>query len=177
MNQSDAADATKQMADAFAAKVRNPEEAERIRARVREAVFSQAFEFIPDSAAYAVIEKQNTPKLVALDGEQFFLLTVGDLSQRTVGPPSTSCEMITVNPRDALVKCETEFVGTRRNADPMERRTTWSFRLGKIGLKLNTHVLPEIEGVEGGEEFAQALAAALGWRLPKAASVVELQAA
>jgi hypothetical protein len=177
MNQSNAADATRHMAEACAAMARNAGETERIYKRVENAVFNQAFEFIPDSAIYAVVDKHREPKLVALDGRQFFLLTVGDLAVRTVGAPSTTCEMITLDPLDAVVKCKTEFNGVRTNADPMERQTTWTFRLGKIGLSINTQVVPESERVEGCEDFAQALAAALGWQLPQAAQVVELEVA
>lgn len=177
MKQSDTAEVTKAMAEAHAVQAENQSEASRIHKRVEDAVFNQAFEFIPDSAVYAVIDRQKRPKLVALDGRQLFVLQVGDLSQRTVGPPSTICEMITLDPLDAHVKCETEFKGVRTNADPMERRTTWTFRLGKIRLTLNTHVVPESERTERGEDFAQALATTLGWKFPQAARVVELEAA
>ncbi|HEU4905837.1 MAG TPA: hypothetical protein VFT19_06945 [Solirubrobacterales bacterium] len=114
---------------------------------------------------------------MALDDRQFFLLTVGDLSQRTVGAPATTCEMMMISPLDSSVKCETDFVGIRTNAEPIERRTGWSFRLGKIRLKFSTHVVPESEPAENGEVFAQALAAVLGWQLPNAARIAELQAA
>lgn len=177
MNQSNAADAARQMAEAFAAKAGGLTEAERIRKRVHDAVFNQAFDFIPDSAVYAVVNTEQRPQLVALDDRQFFLLTVGDLSARTVGAPVTTCEMMTIDPLDSSVKCKMEFVGVRTNGDPIERRTSWSFRLGQIKLRFSTHVVPESERIEGGEDFAQTLAAVLGWEFPTAARIVQLQAA
>ena len=165
MNQSDAADATKRMAEAH----QELSATDKIRTykRVEDAVFSHAFEFIPDSAPYAVVDHGGEPLLVALDDGQLYLLTVDDLSTRTVGA-TTTLDVFALDAKTSQVRCTVEFIGVRTNADPMERRTTWIFDInGKFGMSIHSHVVPDSERVERDEDFAQALAKAIGWRPAK----------
>lgn len=85
--------------------------------------------------------------------------------------------MLTLNPLDAAVKCETQFAGLHIVTDLIERQTKWTFRLSGFGFKIDTHIAPEDEEVEAGEVFAQALVAALGWKLPMAARSMHTQTA
>lgn len=175
MNQSNAEAAAQQMADAIAAKTKRLSNYESVRKDVYRAVFNQARDFIPESAIFHTLDSRGKPELVALDGRQLFLLTVGNLPKRMFATPRTRCEMLTLDPLDAAVACETEFVGL--GDDPDERQTTWTFRLGRFGLRIDTHVSSENERTETGEAFAQALVAALGWEVPTAARTVVPQVA
>lgn len=170
MNKSQAEDVSIRAAEAHSARAADSEDASRIYARVHKAVFNQAFEFIPKDAVAAVIDHQGEPpKLVALDGKKLYTLIVGDLTQDLIGT-ATSCRLVTVDPEQASVECETKFIGHRVNDQPMGRETTWNFSLNGTELTIETLTAPDRNWLEPNEVFAQALAKALGWSLPDSKS-------
>jgi hypothetical protein len=165
MTQSDAADAANGMADAYA-RTGNTDD----HSRVHQTAWNGAFEFIPDDAPWAVVEGEDgPPKLVALDGQKLYTMTVGDLGEESLSA-TARCRLILIDATEATVEFTTKFSGIRNGPEPMSRETTWSFNLGG-GEKLtfSTKFSAGQSRMRPDELLAQQLAEALGWTgLPQA---------
>jgi hypothetical protein len=172
MTKSEAHDACTQMADAEA-RQGNPDD----HSRVHQTAFNGAYEFIPEGATWAVITHDGEPpKLVALDGDRLYTMTVGDIGEESLSGTAT-CRMFVLDPSEAAVECTSKFIG-HRGAEPMSRETTWTFDLGGETLTFSTRFSEGGVTVRQDEALAQALAAVVGWTgLPGAVQDYTLEAA
>lgn len=128
------------------------------------AAFSQAYEFIPDSALSTVIsltEAESLPLLVAIDGQQFYKLFFGEFEFESSDMPITVCEMTKVKPEVGYVKAEVQY--ERTPPAPPSRLTGWTFGIDdRFNLTFTTRFDSEDEA-DDAEKFARALATAMGW--------------
>jgi hypothetical protein len=155
------------MAQAHAAREGTEYGSSRNHDRVRKAVFDQAFEFIPEGADWTVVNRQaEAPKLVAVEDDKLYVLTVvGDLTDE-IGPLLTSIRAITIDPKTTTVECETAFRGVRQNANPMKRDTTWTFSIGADTVVIESSFDPEWDARPGdADTVARKIAGAAGWGL------------
>lgn len=159
MTKSDASEASTLMAEAHASRGKEDDYS-----RVDQSVFNQAIEFIPDGAVWAVIvPKDGLPKLLAVDGQKLYTLTVGDLFPEALRV-GTTCRLSVIDPLKSSVECETEFVGHRTSEEPMGRDTTWTFELGDgEELTIKTVYRTEHGRLSKQEVVAQHIAEAVGW--------------
>jgi len=166
MTQSEAHDACTQMAD-IEARQGNPDD----HSRVHRTAFNGAYEFIPEGATWAVIAQDGEPpKLVALDGDKLYTMTVGDLGEESLSGTAT-CRVFTIDAASSTAECTSKFIG-HRAPQPMSRETTWTFDLGDETLTFSTKFSEGGVTMRQDEMLAQALAAAVGWTgLPSAASL------
>lgn len=177
MTQRQAAEIAREMAGFHAAEWRTSAGDRRVE-QIHGAVFDQAFEFIPDSAVAALIQRDgdNEPVIVAIDGHQLYVLSV--LPAENGSPqPATECRIIHVEPGGGSVTVRTRYrpaIGTRPS-----RSTTWKFKVAdEITMTIETSFHPEDE-IEAREAVAQGLARALGWQTstPRAGQVAVTAAA
>lgn len=157
MTQSDAADASNQMADAYA-RTGNTDD----HSRVHQTAFNGAYEFIPDDAPWAVIEGHDgPPKLIALDGNKLYTMTVGDIGEESMSGTAT-CRLVLIDPSEATVEFTSKFSG-HRGPHPMSRETTWTFNLGRESLTFSTKFSEGHSRARPDERLAHGLAGAIGW--------------
>jgi len=145
--------------------------------RVHQTAFNGAYEFIPEGTTWAVIAHDGEPpKLVALDGDRLYTMTVCGLGEESLSGTAT-CRMFVLDPSEATVECASKFIG-HRGPQPMSRETTWTFDLGGESLTFSTKFSEGGATVRQDEALAQALAVAVGWTgLPGAAQDWSLEAA
>jgi hypothetical protein len=167
VNQSEAADLSKRMADTVATYCTNVglmPVAQRLQA-FQAAAFEQIFEFLPGGAVAAVVpvpEADGAPMLVAVADGQFFKLNFIDIDMDSGGVPVTRCEKLPVGPNRGIVAAEVQYSATPTGQPA--RHTTWTFEFtDKIGLAVASVSNPERSDQEPNERFAQALASAMGW--------------
>jgi hypothetical protein len=130
--------------------------------RVHQTAFNGAYEFIPDDAPWAVIEVEDgPPKLVALDGEKLYTMTVGDLGEDSLSGTAT-CRLIQIDPSEATVEFTSKFSG-HRGPKPMSRETTWTFNLGQESLTFSTKFGEGHSRAKPDERLAHDLAEVIGW--------------
>ena len=170
VKQGDAARHAREMASAIATVYQNDGYApdkNRI-VQFHDAAFSQAFEFIPDTALATVVsvtDAGSLPLLVAIDGQQFYKLLYDDFELRSNDVPITVCEMTRIEPEKGYVRVETQYDPSSAASAPT-RLTGWTFGIGeRFNLTFQTRFDPEDE-IDQGEKFARALAAAMGWNRP-----------
>lgn len=157
MTQSDASDAANQMADAYA-RTGNTDD----HSRVHQTAFNGAFEFIPDDVPWAVVEGEDgPPKLVALDGNKLYTMTVGDVGEDSLSGTAT-CRLIQIDTSEATVEFTSKFSG-HRGPNPMSRETIWTFDLGRESLKFSTKFSEGQSRARPDERLAHGLAEAIGW--------------
>ncbi len=158
MTQSDAADAATEMADAYA-RTGNTDD----HSRVHQTAWNGAFEFIPDDAPWAVVEGEDgPPKLVSLDGQRLYTMTVGDVGEDSLSGTAT-CRLVQIDPHEATVEFTTKFSGIRSGPEPMSRETTWTFNLGRETLTFSTKFSANQSRVRPDDLFARKLAETIGW--------------
>jgi len=146
------------MADAYA-RTGNTDD----HSRVHQTAWNGAFEFIPDDAPWAVVEDEDgPPKLVALDGDKLYTMTVGGLEEESLSGTAT-CRLIQIDLTEATVELTTKFSGVRSGPDPMSRKTTWTFNLGRESLTFSTEFAANQSRVRQSERLAHDLAGAIGW--------------
>lgn len=157
MTQAEAADASEQMADAYARAGHTDDHS-----RVHQTAFNGAYEFIPDDAPWAVIEEEDgPPKLVALDGQKLYTMMVSDAGEDSLSGTAT-CRLIQIDPSEAAVQFTCKFSG-HRGPNPMSRETTWTFNLGRESLTFSTKFSEGHSRAKPDERLAHALAGTLGW--------------
>lgn len=162
MTRGQAAEIAREMARFRAAEWRTGAEDARIE-QIRGAVFDQAFEFIPNTAIVALVQRDgdNEPIVVAIDGHQLYVLSLLPIENEFSQPP-TECRIIHVERGRGSVTVQTRYrpaIGTRPS-----RSTTWKFEIAdEVTLTIKTSFHPEDE-IERREAVAQALARALGWQ-------------
>jgi len=157
MTQSDAADASNQMADAYT-RTGNTDD----HSRVHQTAFNGAFEFIPDGVPWAVIEgNDGPPKLIALDGNKLYTMTIGDIGEESLSG-TASCRLILIDPSEATVEFTSKFSG-HRGPEPMSRETTWMFDIGSVSLTFSSKFSAGQSRVRPDEALARTLAETIGW--------------
>lgn len=144
------------------------------------ASFDEAYEHLPAGAIFARVQRDgdNAPQILALKGESLYVMAVEDSDQAGPGgQPPTSCTMVRVGPGAAVIRTKSKF-WPRTGPGPAIRSTKWEFdfREGPT-LVIEAHFNPAHPEDDGREDFAQALAAALGWELPQLEQEVSLEAA
>lgn len=157
MTQSDAADASNQMADAYA-RTGNTDD----HSRVNQTAFNGAYEFIPDNALWAVIEgNDGPPKLIALDDHKLYTMTIDNIGEAPVSGTAT-CSLVLIDPSEATVVFTSKFSG-HRGPHPMSRETTWTFNLGRESLTFSTKFSKGQSRARADERLAHGLTGAIGW--------------
>jgi hypothetical protein len=101
------------------------------------------------------------PKLVALDGQKLYTMTVGDLGEESLSGTAT-CRLVQFDPTEATVEFTSKFSGIRRRG-PMSRETSWTFKLGQERLTFSTKFRDGQARVESDEVLARTLAEKIGW--------------
>lgn len=168
MNQTESRDLSERFSEAWSGwngPGDSPDEARENMNAVKNAAFNQCFDFLPEGAIAAVVDRhEDSPCLVALDGDRLYGVFVVSPGTGPRGPATTECDLYAVDPRDSHVACRTKFIGVRASASPLRRETRWIFRIGDLDLSFETRISPERSRLEADETFAQALASALGWK-------------
>jgi hypothetical protein len=166
MNQAQSAQVSQVFAEAWSAWNANtddPHEARSNERKVQSAIFNQCFEFLPEDAAVAVIERgEESPGLFVLKDDRLYILSIKSPGSGQ-GAGTTECDLFVVDPKQSTVTCQTKFIGERVNASPVQRETVWRFQIGDLNLDLKTFVVPDRGGYRSDEAFAQALAKQIGW--------------
>lgn len=165
MNQSDASDASRKVAEAYAAKAEGWEEGRTTEQRVHNAVYEQLREMVPEGAAMTAIDGTGAPKVVAVDDKHLYEITVSDIPEGR-GPVPTTLRMRNIDPLNASVECQMKFSGHREDGRQVVRETVWRFRVMDISLEFETYVNHQRSWIESDEKFALALAKAIGWEAP-----------
>lgn len=156
MTQSDAADVADAMASAYARTGSDHD-------RAHQTAFNGAYEFIPDDAPWAVIEGDDgPPKLIALDGQKLYTMTIGDVGEDSLSG-TTTCRLVLIDPTEATVEFTAKFSGVRQK-EPMSRETTWTFKLGReTTLTFSTKFSSGQARMRPDEILARRLAETVGW--------------
>ncbi len=143
--------------------------------RAHQTAWNGAYEFIPNDASWAVVEdEKDPPKLVALDGQKLYTMTIGDLGEESLSGTAT-CHLVLIDPSEATVEFTTRFSG-HRTQEPMSRDTAWTFDLGREKLAFSTKFSANQSRVRPSELLAQQLAEAIGWTdLPRLSGGAALQ--
>lgn len=166
MNQAQSAEVSQAFAEAWSAwnaKTDDPHEARSNERKIQAAVFNQCFEFLPEDAAVAVIERgEESPGLFVLKGNCLYVLSLKSPGSGQ-GPATTECDLHVLDPKQSTITCQTKFIGERVNASPMQRETMWRFRIADLRLDFETFVAPGRDWHKSDEIFAQALAKQIGW--------------
>jgi hypothetical protein len=165
VNQSDVSDASQKIAETYAAEIKNREESRATEQRVRNAVYEQLREMVPEAAAVAAVEGVGPPKVVAVHENHFYEITVGEIPEGRE-PVPTTLRMRTIDPLHASVDCEMKFSGHREDGRQVVRETVWRFHVADLDLEFATYVNSHRSWVESDERFALALAEAIGWEAP-----------
>jgi hypothetical protein len=106
-------------------------------ANAHQTAWNGAYEFIPDDAPWAVVEgEEELPKLVALDGQKLYMMTIGDLGEESLSGTAT-CRLVLIDTGEATVEFTTKLSG-HRTLEPMSRDTAWTFDLGREKLAFST---------------------------------------
>jgi hypothetical protein len=176
MNRSEAEQVAASMREFFMAEGESPIETEGKYA----ASFDEAYEHLPEGAIFTRIQRDEdaAPQILALKGKALYMMAVEEADQAGPGgQPPTSCTMFQVGPGAAVVRTRSKF-WTRTGPGPATRTTKWEFdfRDGPL-IVIEAHFDPAHPENDGRENFAQALAAALGWELPRLEQEVSLEAA
>lgn len=129
------------------------------------AAFEQIYEFIPDDTVATVVADSGSaglPMLLAVGGGQLYKLVFGEVDVRGDDVPVTVCEKIPVGPDRGSISVATQYFATPVGRG---RHTTWTFEfgLGFNSLHVESTYNSEQPGGESNENFATALASALGW--------------
>lgn len=164
MNSKQAEAAAEEFANLYAGEMKEVDFG-RVFGRVHRAVFYQALE-IPGCPATAIVQREtdNAPMLVAVEGQQVYLLTVGEVKDE-LGLPETECRMLHVSPGTGSVVQKAKYFDRKGDAAP--RSTTWTFNLDEgTELTIETHFDAGESRRNDREAVARALAGALGWKLP-----------
>jgi hypothetical protein len=133
--------------------------------RVRDVVFEQAREFIPDSALVAVA------KLVASDSdiEAPFVVAVAGHYVYVIQPVwkdfedevESSCHLAFVSPERTSVTARTKYWERVTSSSPA-RKTLWTFELPGLLLTFESKQNPESD-IDPKERVAQTIASLAGW--------------
>lgn len=134
--------------------------------RVRSAIFQACSEAVPDDAIWTRIQRDgdNRPIIVALHGQQLYVLDVLDDDERGERPdlaPPAECQMVWIEPGAGRVSLSFRH----RVAGPinMPRSAEWRFELSDgLTLTIPTYIGSDGE-VPDPELFARALCQALGF--------------
>jgi hypothetical protein len=132
--------------------------------RIHGAVFDQLFEFVPESAVAAVIQRDGdgAPIVAAFHAAQLYLLEV-IRDENDHRQPATECRMVDVQPGVGSVSVRTRYLQRGDRRPP--RSTTWRFEfVDGLTLTIETYFDPDSD-VEPREALGRALAAALGWHM------------
>jgi hypothetical protein len=163
------------MAEFHAAEAATPGE-RRAHPRVHGAVFDQLYDFVPDGAIAALVQRDgdNAPTIVAYHHDQLYILELLDSGDEISQPP-TRCRMFHLTPGNGAVEVVTRY--RSRQADVAARGADWHFELeGGTSLTIETYMGPDGE-VEDREALAQAIARALGWEMDLPVTEVAVEAA
>jgi hypothetical protein len=179
MNRRDSANIAREMAGFWAA-ARETSGESRDDGRIHGATFDQAFEFIPEDAAVALIQRpgNNAPLVAAFKAPTLYLLEVLKHEDNLFQPP-TNCCLVHVAPGRGAVEVETRY---RREQVPVDdarppRTASWRFKFDD-GTEIKIETFRGTEGeVDAREALAQRLAAALGWEMDLPATEYGLEAA
>ncbi len=154
------------IAAAHAAKVEgDPQLSREVEHRVHRAVHDHLMEMIPDSAVVATLDEADVPKVVAVHGDHFYEVEVGEIPDGH-DPVPTVLRMRTIDPQNAAVDCEVRFSGHRKDDRQVICDISWAFRVGDLDLMFETHIDRRRDMVEPDEKFALSLAQAIGWEAP-----------
>jgi hypothetical protein len=166
MNQAQSAQVSQIFAEAWSAWSANtgdPHEARSNERKIQSAVFNQCFEFLPEDAVVAVIERgEESPGLFVLKDNRLYVLSLKSPVSGQA-PAITECDLHILDPKQSTVICQTKYIGERVNDSPMQRETVWRFRIADLSLDFETFVAPDRSWYKPDEIFAQALAEQIGW--------------
>lgn len=139
----------------------------------RDALAMQAEGFLPDGARHAIARRDDeTYVAVALEGSTLYEIEgLAPEGEASPGRAKVSCRGIDTH-RDRA-EAEMSF---QRNTTQQERRTTWHFSIADLSFSFQTAVDETEQELPASEEFAHALARALGWKLEQPAKAFRLRA-
>lgn len=135
-----------------------------VREVVLSAMFSLLYEFVPDEAVAAMIQREgdNVPLIAAVKGDKLY--TVEYVGGSESGQSAASrCTLTHLAPDSGTATIETRYHRGQTGSDLPPRSAVWTFGLGTdTKLTIQTFVGEDGE-VDDRERLAHALALALGW--------------
>lgn len=133
--------------------------------RVRNVVFEQALEFLPDKALAAVASlvasdsSVEVPSVVAVANR--YVYVIQPVWESLDGEVESSCRLAFVSPERTSVTARTKYWERVTSHSPA-RRTFWTFELPGLLLTFEAKHNRE-SGIDPKERVAQAIASAAGW--------------
>jgi hypothetical protein len=129
----------------------------------RAAVFTAAFELIPDEAVWTCTAIGDPPELaiLAFADRMLYMLTVPPLSEDARYTPAVVCA-VSVTPKTGSAEVEVTHKG--RNQNP-PADAIWRFGVGGISIEIPVERDSEGFASDAGA-LVKALTDALGWKLP-----------
>jgi hypothetical protein len=161
MDQRDSAKLAREMADFYYRKTQDA----RTREEVHGAIFSQLFEFVPDGAVAAMVEREgdNVPIVVAAGDETLYLTEYLGESE---GSPWVASRTTThhLKPGAGSASAEVRYRASQTGRELPARSARWHFELDD-GTELTIDSFVDGDGeADDRERVARSLARALGWR-------------
>lgn len=131
MEKADAENIAKELADFCRAEVGRDQHraAFYIGERVEAATYTAARDLLPPKATAAVIEQGEAPFVLAVDGQQVYVLKLNDSSDANANEDIVSVRSMSIVPGSLHVDLKTKLLGERIRDEPVTRSDAWSFTL------------------------------------------------
>ena len=132
MEKTEAENIAKELADFCRAEVgRDPRRAFVVGERVEAAMYTAARDLLPPKATAAVIEQGEAPFVLAVDGQQVYVLKLNDPSDANANANEdiVSIRSMSIAPDSPHVDLKTKLLGERIRDEPVTRSDAWSFTL------------------------------------------------
>lgn len=130
MEKTDAENIAKELADFRRAEVgRDPRRALAVGERVEAATYTTARDLLPPKATATVIEQGEAPFVLAVDGQQVYVLKLNDPSDANANEDIVSIRSMSIAPDSPHVDLKTKLLGERIRDEPVTRSDAWSFTL------------------------------------------------
>jgi hypothetical protein len=131
--------------------------------RFKSAAINHAYEFIPDEADAITLTVEDSPLIVAVQGDRFYKLGFASFEWADDGTPETICSMVRI--RTELASLTVQAVYEQTVAGVLTRTSEWAFRVDGTAENFISFVTQHSTGQPASEteRFARALAKAMDW--------------